>query len=218
MIIYFLVKAYILVYKIYLLLNDCFGDGFLVLEEIRLHGRGGQGVVLCGELIALAALYDGKFSRAFPWFGIARRGAPVVAFVVIGEKDEITRSMVYNPKYVMVLDPTLHKVLPTVTQGIREGGVYLQNTAKNPRELLGELNINIKLSVVATVDATKIAIDILGKPIPNTVMLGAFCKVTKLVTLDSALKAIEHRFPPGDVDKNKECARLGYEQVKVEVL
>ncbi len=102
----------------------------MVLEEIRLHGRGGQGVVLCGELIALTALYDGKFSRAFPWFGIARRGAPVTAFVVIGEKNEITRSMIYNPKYVVVLDPTLHRVLLTVTQGIREQGVFVQNTTK----------------------------------------------------------------------------------------
>ena len=188
----------------------------MVLEEIRLHGRGGQGVVLCGELIALAALYDGKFSRAFPWFGIARRGAPVTAFVVIGEKDEITRSMIYNPKYVVVLDPTLHRVLPTVTQGIREQGVFIQNTTKNTKEILNELKLNVKLSTIATIDAMKIAMDILGKPIPNTVMLGAFCRVTKLISLNSALKAIEHRFSPNDVDKNKECVKLGYQLVKVE--
>jgi len=188
------------------------------MEEIRLHGRGGQGVVMCSELIALAALHDGKFSRAFPWFGMARRGAPVTAFVSLGKKSEFSRSMIYSPKYVMVLDPRLHRVLPTVTKGLREGGVYIQNTPKQPKEVLSELRLEARLSKIATIDATKYAMEFMGRPIPNIVMLGAFAKVTGLITLDSAIKAVEERFPQKLWDSYVRCVRVGYENVSTEVL
>jgi len=188
------------------------------LEEIRLHGRGGQGVVLCSELIARAALYDGNFARSFPWFGIARRGAPVTAFVVIGEGDKITRSMVYNPKYVVVLDPHLHRVMPEVTNNIREGGVYIQNSTKAPAELLKELKLCAKLRTIATVDATGLAMKYMGAPIPNIAMLGAFAKVTNLITFDSAMKAIKTRFPENVWEKYLKCFEAGYKKVYIEVL
>ena len=188
------------------------------LEEIRLHGRGGQGVVLYSELIARAALYEGSFARSFPWFGIARRGAPVTAFVVIGEEDKITRSMVYNPKYVVVLDPQLHKVMPGVTRGIRGGGVYIQNSTKTPDELLEELELDVKLGVIATIDATGIAMKYMGVPIPNIVMLGAFARVTNLITFDSAVKAVKARFPKDAWENYLKCLEAGYENIRVEVL
>ena len=186
------------------------------MEEIRLHGRGGQGVVMCSELIALAALHDGKFSRAFPWFGMARRGAPVTAFVSIGKESEFSRSMIYSPKYVMVLDPRLHRVLPLVTKGLREGGIYIQNTPKRPREVLPELKLGTKLSKIATIDATKYAMEFMGRPIPNIVMLGAFARVTGLITLDSAIKAVKERFPQKLWDRYVKCVKVGYEKVSVE--
>ncbi len=188
------------------------------MEEARLHGRGGQGVVLCSELIALAALHEGKFARAFPWFGMARRGAPVTAFVSIGEPGRVSRSMIYEPKYVMVLDPRLHKVLPTVTAGIKEGGIYIQNIPKEPKELLRELSLSVELSKVATIDATKYALELMGRPIPNIVMLGAFARVTGLITLESAIKAVKERFPPKVWDSYVKCVKAGYENVSLEVL
>lgn len=188
------------------------------MEEIRLHGRGGQGVVLCSELIALAALYDGKFARAFPWFGIARRGAPVTSFIMIGKSNEITRSMIYNPRYVMVLDPRLHKVMPAVTSGIREGGVYIQNSLKKPTELLKELKLCTKLRTIATVDATGLAIKYMGIPTPNIAMLGAFAKVTGLITLNSAAKAVKAKFPEELWEKYLKCLEAGYNKVHVKVL
>ena len=188
------------------------------MEEVRLHGRGGQGVVLCSELIALAALHEGKFARAFPWFGMARRGAPVTAFVSIGEPSRVSRSMIYEPKYVMVLDPRLHKVLPTVTAGIKEGGIYIQNIPKEPKELLRELSLSVELSKVATIDATKYALELMGRPIPNIVMLGAFARVTGLITLESAIKAVKERFPPKLWDSYVKCVKTGYENVSLEVL
>ncbi len=188
------------------------------MEEIRLHGRGGQGVVMCSELIALAALHDGKFSRAFPWFGMARRGAPVTAFVSIGERSEFSRSMIYTPKYVMVLDPRLHRVLPAVTKGLRNGGVYIQNTPKQPKEVLPELKLEARLSKIATIDATKYAMEFMGRPIPNIVMLGAFARVTSLITLDSAIKAVKERFPQKLWERYVRCVKVGYENVSTEVL
>ena len=188
------------------------------MEEIRLHGRGGQGVVLCSELIALAALYDGKFARAFPWFGIARRGAPVTSFIVIGGANEISRCMVYNPKYVMVLDPQLHRVMSAVTNGIREDGVYVQNSVKAPTDLLKEIKVGSKLKVIASVDATGLAIKHMGVPIPNIAMLGAFAKVTGLITLDSAARAVKARFPERLWEKYLKCLEAGYNEVHVEVL
>ncbi len=188
------------------------------MEEIRLHGRGGQGVVLCSELIALAALHDGKFARAFPWFGMARRGAPVTAFVSIGDLREFSRSMIYEPKHVMVLDPRLHRVLPSVTDGLREGGTYIQNTSLKPSEVLKELRLKVRPGKIASIDATRYALEYMGRPIPNIVMLGAFARVTGLISLDSAIKAVKERFPENLWDSYVKCVRIGYEKVLVEVV
>jgi len=186
------------------------------LEEIRFHGRGGQGVVALSELIADAAVREGKFARAFPWYGSARRGAPVLAFLAIGSKDSITRSMIYSPKYVIVLDPALHRVLPTVARGIKEGGIYLQNSAKDPKTLLTELNFDVKLSKLVIVDATKKAMDLTGSPIPNIVMLGSFVKATGLISLETATEVVKDRFPRM-TDKYVQCLEEGYGKVSMEV-
>lgn len=186
------------------------------LEEIRFHGRGGQGVVALSELIAEAAVREGKFARAFPWFGSARRGAPVLAFLAIGSKDSMTRSMMYNPKYVIVLDPALHTVLPTVTKGIKKGGIYMQNSAKDPKTLLSELNFDVKLGKLVVVDATKKAMDLTGSAIPNIVTLGSFVRATGLILLETATEVVKNKFPRM-TNEYVQCLNEGYEKVSMEV-
>jgi pyruvate ferredoxin oxidoreductase gamma subunit len=159
--------------------------------EVRFHGRGGQGVVTCAELLASAAVLDGKFAQSFPSFGPERRGAPVVAFLRVSEKEIRIRSQIYSPDIIVVLDPTiLH--LPEVTSGIKENGKIIINTNKNLEEIKKSLNSNIKIAII---NATKIAYEILGVPIVNTTMLGAFVKATEVVKLDSLKSALIHRFP-----------------------
>ncbi len=184
-----------------------------MVEEIRLHGMGGQGVVACGELIAIAASYEGKFCRAFPMYGSARRGAPVLAFAQIGREDEATRSMIYHPEYLLVLDPNMPEAMD-VTQGLRDRGVIVYNTTKTPEEAKTIFDKNVRK--MGVVDATGIAVDIIKRPIPNTTILGAFARTTGLLKMDSIFKAIEKRFPPNLAEPNKETAQAGYDRAQVE--
>lgn len=183
-----------------------------MVEEIRLHGMGGQGVVAAGELMAIAASFEDKFCRAVPMYGSARRGAPVLAFVQIGEESEATRSMIYHPGYLLVLDPTLPETTP-ITTGLKEGGVIVYNTPKPADEAAGVFDA--KLSKFGVLDATGIAERVIGRPIPNTTMLGAFARVTGLLKLESICRAVEKRFDTKIAEMNKEAARAGYEKVEV---
>jgi len=183
-----------------------------MVEEIRLHGMGGQGVVAAGELIAIAASYEGKFCRAFPMYGSARRGAPVVAFAQIGPESEATRSMIYYPRYLLILDPAMPETMD-VTSGLKEGGVILFNTSRPPEEAAKLFKVD--LSKIGVVDATGLAEKILGRPIPNTVMLGAFSRTTGLLKLESINKAIEKRFSGALAERNIEAAKAGYDSVTV---
>jgi 2-oxoisovalerate ferredoxin oxidoreductase gamma subunit len=182
-----------------------------MVEEIRLHGMGGQGVVAAGELIAIAALYEGKFCRAFPMYGSARRGAPVLAFAQIGEESEATRSMIYYPKYLLILDPMMPETMD-VTSGLREGGVVLFNTKRSPKEALDLFDV--KLSMIGVLDATGIAEKVIGRPIPNTTLLGAFSRSTGLLKLESVNKAIEKRFSGRIAEINIEAAKAGWDSVE----
>ncbi len=183
-----------------------------MVEEIRLHGMGGQGVVACGELIAIAASYEDQFCRAFPMYGSARRGAPVLAFAQIGDESEATRSMIYHPEYLLVLDPLMPEQMD-ITEGLKEKGVVMWNTKKNPdetKEIFGK-----DLRSVGVVDATGIAVEIIGRPIPNTTMLGAFAKTTGLLKMESIFKAIDKRFPEKIAVPNKKTAQAGFDKVVV---
>ena len=186
-----------------------------MVEEIRLHGQGGQGVVAAGELIAIAASYEGKFCRAFPMYGSARRGAPVLAFAQIGDESEATRSMIYYPKYLIVLDPQMPEIMD-VTTGLLSGGVVVYNTPKKAED--AAKLFKDKIGKIAVVDATGIAQRVIGRPIPNTVMLGAFAKTTGLLKLESIYKAIEKRFPAKLATSNKDAVKMGYDTVEVKTL
>jgi pyruvate ferredoxin oxidoreductase gamma subunit len=175
------------------------------LKEIRIHGRGGQGSVTAAELIAVAAFEDGKWSQAFPYFGTERRGAPVTAFARISDKKIRVRSQVYEPDYVIVQDPSL---LPgvDVASGMKKDGLIIVNTEKGPETLKLDTQAKVK-----TIDATTLAISIIGKPIVNTALLGAFAGATGQIRIESVNKAIKDRFPGKIGEKNVEAVKKAYE-------
>ena len=178
--------------------------------EIRWHGRGGQGAVTSVEMLAQAAIGEGKYAQGFPSFGPERKGAPVAAFNRVDEKQIKVRSHIYNPDVVVVLDASLVS-LANVTDGLKEDGILVVNTTKSPEELRKETNFK---GTIATVDATRIAWDELGVPITNTTMLGALIKVLKIVKLDSVREPLEHRF--GRIaQKNIAALKRAYEEVKI---
>ncbi|MGD2142711.1 MAG: 2-oxoacid:acceptor oxidoreductase family protein [Candidatus Bathyarchaeota archaeon] len=183
-----------------------------MVDEIRLHGMGGQGVVAAGELIAIAALYEGKFCRAFPYYGSARRGAPVLAFAQIGEESEATRSMIYHPGYLFIMDPMMLETMD-VTSGLKERGTILFNTKQTVKEAEGFFKE--RLSKLCVLDATGIAERIIGRPIPNTAMLGAFTEVSGILKLDSVEKAINKRFSGKIAELNIESAKEGRNSVEI---
>ncbi len=179
--------------------------------EIRLHGRGGQGGVTSAELIAVAAIHQGKFAQAFPSFGPERRGAPVQAFARISDSRIRTREKIYNPDVVLVLDASLPKLVD-VTAGLKEGGIVILNTPYSEKEARQMLR-GYK-GKLALVDATKIALEELGLPITNTTMLGAFVKATGLVDATFMEEALKERF--GRLaEKNIKAFRRALEETKI---
>ena len=167
--------------------------------EIRIHGRGGQGNVAAAELLSIAAFKDGKFAQAFPSFGAERIGAPVQAFVRIDDKKIRTREEVRTPNYLIVQDSFLIGAVP-VLDGIKPDGLILVNSDEASEDL------NIKTTArVETIPATEIALEIIGRPIPNAIMIGAFCAITGLVSIDAVQEAIMEKFP-GRVGENNVAA------------
>ncbi|MCJ7444784.1 MAG: pyruvate ferredoxin oxidoreductase subunit gamma [Methanotrichaceae archaeon] len=177
------------------------------MKEIRFHGRGGQGAVTAAELVAVAAFEDKKFSQAFPAFGVERRGAPVMAFARISNVPIRIRSQVYEPDYVLVQDVTLLDVVD-VDSGLKSEGMIIINTDRPTNQL--KLKTDAQLIVL---DATRIAMEVLGRPIVNTTMLGAFCGATREVSLGSINKAIAERFKGELGRKNLLAIKMAYERV-----
>ncbi|MCS7200034.1 MAG: 2-oxoacid:acceptor oxidoreductase family protein [Caldimicrobium sp.] len=179
--------------------------------EIRLHGRGGQGGVTSAELIAIAAITQGKYAQAFPSFGPERRGAPVQAFARISDTRIRTREKIYHPDVILVLDASLPKIV-RVTAGLKENGIAILNSSHSEqevREMLGGYK-----GKLALVDATKIALEVLGVPITNTTMLGAFIKATGLVDPKYMEEALKERF--GRLaDKNIKALYRAIEETKI---
>jgi len=189
----------------------------VVLEEIRLlieirwHGRGGQGVVTASRLLAHAALLDGKYVQAFPEFGPERRGAPVIGYTRISDEPIMIHSHIYNPDIVVVVDPTVMSSVD-VTEGLVEDGIVVANAEESPDGLKDRLGI--ERAKVYTVDAKRIALDILKRPIYNTAMLGALIKASPLVTLESISKVVMERFPGTIGEKNVAVIKRAYEEAK----
>ena len=171
--------------------------------EIRLHGRGGQGAVTASEVLAIAAFKDGKFSQAFPSFGPERTGAPVESYCRIDDVFINMRTHIYEPDFLIVLDPSLLETVD-ITKGLKKSGTIIINSEKKPE-------FNYK---VFYVNASKIAMDILGRPIVNTAMLGAFAKATGIVTMQSIESALKERFPGPLAEKNIAAVKRAYDETK----
>ncbi|WP_048147747.1 pyruvate/ketoisovalerate ferredoxin oxidoreductase subunit gamma [Palaeococcus ferrophilus] len=182
------------------------------MMEIRFHGRGGQGAVTAANILAAAAFSEGKYVQAFPFFGVERRGAPVTAFTRIDDKPIRIKTQIYEPDVVVVLDPSLLEVVD-VTSGLKEGGIVIVNTEKSKDEVLEILKRKPKK--LAIVDATGIALDVLGLPITNTSILGAIAKATGLVKIESVEAAIKETFSGALGEKNAKAAREAFEKTEV---
>ncbi len=164
----------------------------MVLKEVRIHGRGGQGAVTSAQALAIAAAKDGKFTQSFPTFGVERSGAPVEAYTRISDEFINRRQHVYNPQYVIVLDTSLISVID-VTKGVAEDGLIIVNSSKNAEELGLKGAKSPKGAKVHSIDITKIALDVIGKPFVNLAALGAFAALTGEISIESIKKAVEER-------------------------
>jgi pyruvate ferredoxin oxidoreductase gamma subunit len=177
------------------------------LRELRIHGRGGQGSVTAAELIAVAAFEGGVYSQAFPAFGVERRGAPVQAFVRFNDSRIRLRSQVYEPDYIIVQDSSLIKDV-NVFQGVKQGGIVIVNSGKTVDAKVPE---GVRL---ITIDATSIALEVLGLPITNTTLMGAFAAATGEIKLSALENALKHRFKGELANKNIMAARKAYDLVQ----
>jgi len=177
------------------------------MREVKIFARAGQGAITTAAILGEALFYEGLYAYAFPHFGAARMGAPMNAFLRFDKNPVRTRSQIYEPDYVIVIDPTLLHT-EDCFKGLKESGVAIVAT----REGIKLPSCKAKL---VTLEAEKIAKEIIGRPFSNTVLLGAFSKATGEVKLESILKAVEKRFceKPEVLKKNLEAVKKGYEVV-----
>jgi len=184
--------------------------------SIRVHGRGGQGNVTLAFLIAMAAFYDGKFTQAFPVFGVERKGSPVAAFVKLDDKFIRSREQIYEPDYIIIQDPSLVKVAD-VLAGAKKNTVVIINSDKVAAKVCPGYTGKVYCAPVL-----KIALKEIGKPIINTAMLGAFAKISGLIKLESAKKAIKEnlgeKYGKEIIDKNNKALAAAFNWVKKENL
>lgn len=162
-----------------------------------------------GETLALAAFYEGKYTQSFPYFGAERRGAPVVAYTRLNEVPIRVRTGIHNPNCIVVLDNKLIKTV-NVLEGLQDGGAIVINAPEWNLELPND----VKPSIMAFSDATRIALETIGQPITNMAMLGAFSKATGWVAIDSICKAIKKKFSGSISEKNVKAAELAYRDTK----
>ncbi len=180
--------------------------------EVRFHGRGGQGAWTASLLLAQAGLKEEKFIQSFPAFGPERAGAPITAFTRISAEKIQLHSSIYEPDVVVVLDPTL--LSPSVVEGLRGDSKLIVNTPDSGKEVRSMLGVEGVETWI--VDATELALRILGRPITNTAMLGAVVKATGVVELESLLEAVNERFGGRIGEANVEVVEAAYEGVRKE--
>ncbi len=187
--------------------------------QIRLHGRGGQGVVTGAEMLSIAAFLEGRHAQAFPSFGSERTSAPVVAFCRIDDKEIRLREPIMEPDAIIIQDITLlHQV--DVFGGLKRGdGYILINTSRSFDELgIGEFVSGFRPERLCTVPATELALKHVGRPVPNAGLLGGFAAVTGLISLDSVAAAIRDKFPGKIAAGNIVAATAAYDIVRQEML
>ncbi len=178
--------------------------------QVRIHGRGGQGVVSASQMMSVAAFHQGRHSQSFPSFGSERMGAPVVAFVRIDDREIELREPVLDPDLLIVQDPTLFHAVD-VFSGLKPDGYVLVNSSKSVEDLgIGDAVGELPDGHVVTVPATELALKHLKRPTPNTVLLGAFAAISDLLEMEGVEKAILEKFP-GDLGQmNVAAAKAAY--------
>lgn len=182
------------------------------ITEFRWHGRGGQGVVTSNQMLGKAALAEGNYIQAFPEFGPERTGAPVRAFLRMSKEPIQIYSQVYKPDVVVCIDPTLLEVVDPA-EGLKPDGTLVLNTTMSPEEIRGKFSV--EGGKVVTVDASSIAMEILGRPFYNMPTMAAAVKITKVVKLDTVINAVLERYPGKIGDLNKVAIERAAKEVTV---
>ncbi len=178
--------------------------------QVRIHGRGGQGVVTGAEMMSIAAFLGGKHAQAFPSFGSERTGAPVVAFCRMDDKEIRLREPIMQPDAIIIQDPTLlHQV--DVFGGLKKDGYILINTTRSFEEMgLGDFVKGFRPERLLTVPASELAMKHVGRPVPNVPLLGAFAALGGLISLDAVQKAIDRKFKGVVAKGNQAAAKEAY--------
>ncbi|WP_456469553.1 pyruvate ferredoxin oxidoreductase subunit gamma [Archaeoglobus sp.] len=177
--------------------------------EVRFHGRGGQGAVTAADILAVAGFKEGYYTLSFPMFGAEKRGTPVVSYLRISDEPIVARDEIYNPDYVVVLDPTVMETV-NVIAGLKKGGMLISNYPKSSDDLKTKLKADELGIKVATINATKVAMEVLGRPITNTTMVGAFGGATRLVSLETLLDVVNEWFKGELAEKNAKLIEEAY--------
>jgi pyruvate ferredoxin oxidoreductase gamma subunit len=185
----------------------------LDIFEVRIHGRGGQGVVTGAEILSIAAFLQGSYAQAFPSFGSERMGAPVVSFCRISDREIRLREPVMQPDALIIQDPTLlHQV--DVFSGLKLDGYVLINTSRSFDELgIGDIATGRRAERMCTVPANDLALKHVGRPLPNATLLGGFSALSGLITLDSVAAAVREKFSGKVADDNIAAATAAYDFV-----
>lgn len=185
--------------------------------QIRIHGRGGQGVVTAAEMLSIAAFAQGRHAQAFPSFGSERTGAPVIAYCRIADTPIRLREPIMAPDVLIVQDPTLlHQV--DVFQGLKPEGFVLINSKKTFHALgLAEIETKYRHERLTTVPASEIALKHLGRPLPNAVLLGGFAALSGLIALDAVAHAIRDKFSGQVAEGNIAAASEAFDYIQREL-
>lgn len=181
------------------------------MYEVRFHGRGGQGTVLAATILATALVEEGKYAVAVPAFGFERRGAPVAAFLRMDTREIRRMTNIYEPDCIVCIDPTL-SLTTNVFEGVRPNATLVQTT----HHPLAKLQLPLAITTVGLCDGVSIALDVFGKTITNTIMLGAFARTTGVVALASLKRALEEsEFRDAGLAQNLLALELGYDKTSV---
>jgi pyruvate ferredoxin oxidoreductase gamma subunit len=193
------------------------GEATPALTEIRWHGRGGQGAVTAAKMVAELALGEGKYFQAFPEYGPERSGAPIVAFTRVSDAPIQVYSGIEHPQIVVVLDSSLLKIVD-VTNGAPDDAIVLVNSERSPAQL--RKDSALEDGRLYTIAATRIAVETIKRPIPNTPMVGALTRITGLFDIDDVVTFLREdfgkKFPPKVVEGNIAAITRSYEEVQGE--
>lgn len=183
------------------------------MYQVRIHGRGGQGVVTAAEMLAVAAFTEGHWAQAFPSFGSERTGAPVVAYARISEKEIRLREPIENPDVVLIQDRTLLEAL-NVFEGLQPNGYVLLNSSESPQQLgLDRLEQTLPVGHLITLPATAYAMEFIGRPLPGAAMLAGFAAATGVLRLESVQEAYNKRYGGKIAAANAAVAKAAWDYV-----